>query len=160
MVYAKVIDEMARKQLEDFTVRQLTDKGIPSVAAYSTLTRTHFPTREDFLAYTDSIQVDGLLVYEVEDAEQVAVNQPTVSVGVGVGMYGGYVGASAPIAGGAKVVTVVSMKGKFYARSAEGSQWIINLSGRLDGPTDKLAHSFSKTTVRAMMKDNLFLNKK
>ena len=161
MVYAKVVDEMVRKQLEDFTVKMLSDKGIPAVTAYSTLKRTKFATREDFIAYADTLQVDGLLVYEVEDAEQKAVNKPTVSVGVGVGgMYGGYVGASAPIAGGTKMVTMVSMSGKFYARNYTDSQWLISLSGTLDGSTDKLAYSFAKTTAKAMLKDGLFLPRK
>lgn len=161
MVYAKVADEMARKQLEDFTVKMLSDKGIPAVTAYSTLKRTKFATKEDFIAYADTLGVDGLLVYEVESAEKTAVSQPTVSVGVGVGgMYGGYMGASAPIAGGTKMVTMVSMSGKFYARNYTDSQWLISLSGKLEGPTDKLAYSFAKTTARAMLKDGLFLPRK
>jgi len=161
MVLAQVEDKAAKKQLEDFTVKFLTDKGIQAVAAYSIMKRTKFTSKEDFLTHTDSLGVDGLLVYEVEDAQEVVVNQPTVSVGVGVGgMYGGYMGASAPIAGGAKMVTVVSMSGKFYTRSTTGEQWIIKLSGKLDGPTDKLAHSFAKTTAKAMMKDGLFMSKK
>ena len=157
MILAQVEDKTAKQQLEDFTVKYLTDKGIRAVAAYTTLKRIKFATREDFLAYTDTLGVDGLLVYAVEDAEKVVVNQPTVSVGVGVGgMYGGYVGASAPIAGGAKTVIQVGMSGKFYTRSTEGSQWIISLKGELDGPTDKLAASFAKTTAKAMIKDGLF----
>ena len=161
MVLAQVEDKAAKKQLEDFTVKFLTDKGIQAVAAYLTLKRAKFATREDFLAYTDTLGVDGLLVYAVEDAEKAVVNQPTVSVGVGVGgMYGGYMGASAPIAGGAKMVTVVSMSGKFYTRMTTGEQWIIKLSGKLDGPTDKLAHSFAKATTKAMLKDGLFISKK
>ena len=160
MIYAKITDVAARKQLEDFTAKLLADKGIEAVAAYSTLKRTKFDTREAFLAYTDSISVDAILAFNVEDAQEMTVNQPTVSVGVGVGMYGGYAGASAPIAGGAKMVTVVSMSGKFYTRSTTGEQWIIKLSGKLDGPTDKLAHSFAKTTAKAMLIDGLFLSKK
>jgi hypothetical protein len=160
MVYAKVTEVESRKQLEDFTAKFLADKGIEAVAAYSTLTRTKFETHEAFLAYTDSIRVDGILVFDVEDAQMMPVNQPTVSVGVGVGMYGGYAGASAPIAGGPKMVTLVSLSGKFYTRSATGEQWIIKLSGELDGPTDKLAHSFAKTTAKAMLKDGLFISKK
>jgi hypothetical protein len=160
MVYAKITDVTARRQLEDFTAKFLADKGIDAVAAYSTLTRTKFDTREAFLAYTDSIRVDAILAFNVEDAQQVAVNQPTVSVGVGVGMYGGYAGASAPIAGGMKMVTMVSLSGKFYTRSTTGEQWIIKLSGKLDGPTDKLAHSFAKTTAKALLKDGLFMSKK
>ncbi len=157
MILAKVTDVAARKQLEDYTVQLLKDKGIDAVAAYAHLARTHFPTREAFLAYADSISVDALLVYAVEDAEQVAEQKPTVSVGVGVGMYGGYMGASAPIAGGTQVVTLVSMSGKFYTRNATGVQWLITLSGKLDGPTDKLAYSFARSTTKAMLKEKLFL---
>jgi hypothetical protein len=75
-------------------------------------------------------------------------------------MWGGYMGASAPIAGGTKMVTMVSMSGKFYARSYTDSQWLISLSGKLDGPTDKLAYSFAKATTKAMLKDGLFLGRK
>jgi hypothetical protein len=157
MILAKVTDVEARRQLEDFTVKFLADKGIEAVAAYSNLSRTRFGTREEFLAYADSIRVDALLVFSVEDAKQVVENQPTVSVGVGVGMYGGYVGASAPIAGGMKTVTMVSLSGKFYTRTTSGVQWNISLSGKLDGSTDKLAYSFAKTTSKAMQKDGLFL---
>lgn len=160
MVLAKITDVTARQQLEEFTVKFLTDKGIEAVAAYSDLKQTRFVTREAFLAYADSIRVDALLVFNVEDAEQVAENNPTVSVGVGVGMYGGYMGASAPIAGGTKIVTMVSLSGKFYTRTTTGVQWNISLSGKLDGPADKLAYSFAKTTTRAMMKDGLFESKK
>jgi hypothetical protein len=160
MIYAKISDVAARKQLEDFTAKFLADKGIEAVAAYSTLKRTKFDTRDAFLAYTDSLSVDAILVFNVEDAQKMAVNQPTVSVGVGVGMYGGYAGASAPIAGGQKIVTMVSLSGKFYTRTTSGEQWIINLSGKLDGLTDKLAHSFAKTTAKAMLKEGLFIQKK
>ena len=69
MVLAQVEDRSAKQQLEDFTVKFLTDKGIKAVSAYATLKRTKFATKEDFLAYTDSLGVDGLLVYAVEDAE-------------------------------------------------------------------------------------------
>ena len=160
MILAKITDVAARRQLEDFTVKLLADKGIEAVQAYSNLSKTRFDTREAFLAYADSISVDALLVFTVEDARKMAENKPTVSIGVGVGMYGGYMGASAPISGGTKMVTLVSLSGKFYTRTTEGEQWIITLSGKLDGPTDKLAYSFAKTTARAMVKDGLFLPKK
>lgn len=161
MILARIQDKEARKQLEDMTVTFLADKGIQAVPAYKTLKPIKFPSRDAFLAYCDSIGVDAMLVYTVDDAEQVVKNSPTVSVGVGVGgMYGGYAGASVPIAGGAKVVAQVFMSGNFYTRSNEGSQWIIKLSGTLDGPTDKLAYTFAKSTAKAMLKDGLFISKK
>jgi hypothetical protein len=160
MILAKVTDETARKQLEDFTVKYLRDKGIDAVPAYANLGETRFGTRESFLAFTDSIHVDALLVYSVESAEKVVQNTPTVSVGVGVGMYGGYAGASTPIAGGPKVVALVTVSGKYYTRTTTGAQWIISLKGTLEGSTDKLAHSFAKSTAKAMLKEGLFVQKK
>ena len=160
MVLAKVTDMTARQQLEDFSVKFLADKGIPAIASYANLKQNRFHTREDFLAVIDSLGVDALLAYSVTGAEQVTEQKPTVSVGVGVGMYGGYVGASAPIAGGAKQVTMVDLKATFYTRAAHGEQWFATLSGKLDGPTDKLAYTVSKNTVKAMVKDGLFVTKK
>jgi hypothetical protein len=161
MVYAKVSNDVARRQLEDFTVKFLKDKGIDAITAYGNLTRTKFSSREDFLAYTDTLRVDGLLVFNVEDAEEVVENRPTVSVGVGVGgMYGGYVGASAPIAGGATTVMMVHLSGTWFTRATTGKQWIIELSGKLEGSTDKLAYSVAKTTAKAMLREGLFPAKK
>ncbi len=160
MILAKVSDVTARRQLEDFTATLLNDKGIVAITAYSTIRRTGVISREAFLAIADSLTVDALLVYEVDGAEKRAEQSPTISVGVGVGMYGGYMGASAPIAGGAKVVTVVKVSAYFYNRDSKDEQWSQQLSGTLDGATDKLAYTFAKTTVKAMMKDGLFIKKK
>jgi len=158
MVLAKIKNEAARQQLEDYTVKFLADKGIDAVPAYRNLTRTKFESREAFMAYMDSIDVDGLLVYNVEEAQKVMEQKPTVSIGVGVGgMYGGYMGASVPVSGGANMVVILSMSGKFYTRWTTGAQWIISLSGKYDGQTDKISYSFAKTTAKAMLKEGLFL---
>jgi hypothetical protein len=160
MVLAKVTDVTARRQIEDFTVKFLGDKGIQAVQAYSGLKKTKFATREEFLAYADSIEVDALLVYTVESTGQVTETKPTISVGVGVGMYHGFVGASAPIAGGTQVVTTINMKATFYTRKGQGEQWIATMSGKLEGQTDKLAYTLSRNTVKSMVKDGLFLSGK
>lgn len=159
MVLAKISDDKARKQLEDFTVKFLTDKGIVAIPAYSNINRTSVASREEFLVIADSLQVDALLVYSVNGAEKFVENTPTVSVGVGVGMYGGYAGASVPIAGGAKMVTLVKLSVYFYNRASLDEQWAQQLSGTLDGNTDKLAYTFAKSTVKAMFKDGLFIKK-
>ena len=104
--------------------------------------------------------VIALLVYSVNGAERQVENTPTVSVGVGVGMYGGYAGASVPIAGGAKMVTVVKLTVDFYNRASKDEQWSMQLSGKLDNGTDKLAYTFAKATVKAMVKDGMFVAKK
>jgi hypothetical protein len=160
MVLAKISDAVARKQLEDFTVKFLTDKGIVAIPAYANIKQTGGMSREAFLVLADSLQVDALLAYSVNGAENQAVSTPTVSVGVGVGMYGGYAGASVPISGGTKMVTVVKLSVYFYNRASTDEQWAQQLSGTLDDGTDKLAYSFAKTTVKAMMKDGLFVRKK
>jgi hypothetical protein len=160
MVLARVSEQVARKQLEDYTVKFLNDKGVVAIPAYANISKTEGVSREEFLVIADSLQVDALLVYSVNGAEKVIENKPTVSVGVGVGMYGGYAGASVPIAGGAKMVMVVKMSVYFYNRASTDEQWALQLSGTLDNETDKLAYSFAKTTVKAMFKDGMFVKKK
>ena len=160
MVLAKVSDPVARKQLEDFTVKFLKDKGVVAIPAYSNVKKTDGVTREEFLATADSLQVDALLVYSVNGASERTEAKSTVSVGVGVGGYYGYAGASVPITAKTKTVTDVKMSVYFYNRASVDEQWAEQLSGTLEGSTDELAYSFAKTTVKAMMKDGLFITKK
>lgn len=161
MVYAKILDVTARRLLEDNTVKFLNDKGITAINTYSNIKKTEGLNREKFLHIADSLQVDALLVYSVNGAEQQVENTPTVSVGVGVGgMYGGYAGASVPISGGAKVVTVVKLTVDFYNRASTDEQWSEQLSGKMDDGIDKLAYTFAKTTVKAMFNDKMFVKKK
>ncbi len=160
MVLAKITDVVARKQLEDFTVKLLTDKGIVAIPAYANVKKTDGVSREAFLVIADSLQVDALLVYSVNGTEKRVKNTPSLSVGVGVGMYGGYAGASVPISGGAKMVTLVKLSAYFYNRASKDEQWAQPLSGTLEGGTDKLAYTFARTTVKAMMKDGMFITKK
>ncbi|MEI7724405.1 MAG: hypothetical protein WCK09_04825 [Bacteroidota bacterium] len=160
MVLAKISDVLAKKQLEDFTVKFLTDKGIDAIPAYANVKKTDGVSREQFLIIADSLKVDALLVYSVNGAEKQVESKPTVSVGVGVGGYGGYAGASVPISGGTKLVTVVKLSVYFYNRASTDEQWAGQLSGTLDGNTDKLAYTFAKTTVKALIKDGMFVTKK
>lgn len=160
MVLARVTDVAARRQLEDYTVKLLMDKGVVAIPAYANVKQTSVASREAFLAIADSLEVDALLVYTVNGAEKRVQNTSTVSVGVGVGMYGGYAGASVPISGGTKVVMDVKLSGYFYNRASTDEQWMIQLSGTLDKGTDKLAYTLAKTTVKSMFKDGLFVVKK
>ena len=160
MVLAKVSNTLVRQQLEDFTVKFLTEKGIDAIPAYPNVKPANVASREAFLVLADSLKVDALLVYEVNGAEKRMENTSNVSVGVGVGMYGGYAGASVPISGGTKMVADVKMSTYFYNRASTDEQWANDLSGTLDGDTDKLAYTFAKTTVKAMMNDGLFIKKK
>jgi hypothetical protein len=159
MVLARITDVAAKKQLEDFSVKYLNDKGVVAIPAYATIQQSNVMSREAFLAIADSLQVDAMLVYSVNGAEQMVESSPTVSVGVGVGMYGGYAGASVPIAGGAKMVTVVKLSVYFYNRASTDEQWAWQLSGSLEDGTEKLAYTFAKSTVKAMIKDGMFLKK-
>ncbi len=159
MVLARITDVAAKKQLEDFSVKYLNDKGVVAIPAYATIQQSNVMTREAFLAIADSLQVDAMLVYSVNGAEQMVTSSPTLSVGVGVGMYGGYAGASVPIAGGAKMVTVVKLSVYFYNRASTDEQWAWQLSGSLEDGTEKLAYTFAKSTVKAMIKDGMFLKK-
>jgi hypothetical protein len=160
MVLAKVTDVTARHQLEDFTVKYLRDKGIDAIPAYSNVKQTHVASREAFLVIADSLQVDALLLYEVNGAQKHAETTSTVSVGVGVGMYGAYTETSVPISTNTKMVAVVKMSTYFYNRASTDEQWANDLTGTLDGDTGKLANTFAKTTVKAMFRDGLFITKK
>ena len=160
MVLARVTETAARKQLEDYTVKLLNDKGITAITAYANVKQTDGISREAFMVIADSLQVDALLVYSVNGAEKQVEHTPTVSVGVGVGMYGGYAGASVPIAGGAKMVLLVKMTVDFLNRASKDEQWSMQLSGKLDGATDKLAYTFAKSTVKTLLKDGMFVRNK
>jgi hypothetical protein len=160
MVLARISDAVARKQLEDFTVKLLNDKGIVAIPAYANIKLSRATSREAFLAIADSLEVDALVTYSVNGAEQQVARTSTVSVGVGVGMYGSYAGASVPISGGTKTVTAVKLSVYFYNRASVDEQWAQQLSGTFDKETDKLAYTFAKTTVKAMIKDGLFIMKK
>lgn len=161
MVMAKVHEVTARRLLEDNTVNFLKEKGVVAIPAYSNPMVKDGLTREQFLVIADSMQVDALLVYSVNGAEKIIDNSgPTVSVGVGVGMYGGYASASVPISGGAKTVTQVKLSVYFYNRASLDEQWAMQLSGMLDDGIDKLAYSFARTTVKALNKDGMFLKLK
>jgi hypothetical protein len=160
MVLAKVSDAAARKQLEDYTVKLLSNKGIVAIPAYSNVKKTDGVSREAFLVTADSLQVDALLVYSVNGTEKYAKTTSTVSVGVGVGGYNGYAGASVPISGNTKMVTGVKMSVYFYNRASVDEQWAQQLSGTVEDGTDKLAYSFAKTTVKALIKDGMFIMKK
>jgi len=159
MVLAKISDMSARQQLEDRTVKLLNDKGIAAMAAYSSIKPSRATSREAFLAIADSLRVDALVVYSVNGAEKQVQQTATLSVGVGVGMYGGFAGTSVPIAGGAKMVTFVKLTVDFFNRASKDEQWSMQLGGSLADGTDKLAYTLAKTTVKAMIKDKLFVLK-
>jgi hypothetical protein len=160
MILAKVLDTQAKKQLEDYTAKFLKDKGIVAIPAYSNVTKTDGVSREAFLKIADSLQVDALLVYEVNGAQKHTEVTSTVSVGVGVGGYGGYAATSVPISANTKQVTVVKMSVYFYNRASVDEQWAKELSGSTADGTDKLAFTFAKATVKDMINDGLFVKKK
>jgi hypothetical protein len=160
MVLARLNEGAARRQLEDFTVKFMNDKGIVAIPAYANLKKTDGMSREEFLVIADSLQVDALLVYSLNGAVKRAETTGTVSVGVGVGMYGGYASTSVPVATNTKWVADVKLSVYFYNRASLDEQWAWQLSGTVDGSTDKLAYEFAKNTVKAMIKDGMFLPKK
>ena len=158
LVLAKISDVIAKKQVEDYTVKFLTNLGVATIPGYSTIRDRSFDSREEFLAFVDSLGVDALLVYTIEDIEKTTELVPSVNVGFSVsGMWGGFLGASTPISGGPKVVTQIIGKGSFYVRNHDTEQWLIRLVGNLDESTSKLAYIFAKSTVKAMKKDKLFI---
>ncbi len=159
MVLAQLSNFTARRQLEDFTVKYLNDKGIVAIPAYSNMKQTDGISREQFMVIADSLQVDALLVYSLNGAVKRTEVTGTVSVGVGVGMYGGYAAASVPVSASTKQVADVKLSVYFYNRASLDEQWAWQLAGTLDGNTDKLANTFAKSTVKTMLNDGMFVKK-
>jgi hypothetical protein len=161
VVLAKTSDELAKRQIEDATVKLLNDKGISAIPAYSNITAEDLATEDALIAKADILEVDALIVYTITGQDTKIKNSPSVSMGVGVpirmGIFGGFLGGSVPIAGGAKAVSIVNANASFYNRSSKSMQWSYPLSGKLKKGTSKLAADFAKTTVNAMESDALFI---
>jgi hypothetical protein len=160
IVLAKTSDELAKRQIEDATVKLLNDKGISAIPAYSNITAEDLATEDALIAKADILEVDALIVYTITGQDTKIKNSPSVSMGVGVpirmGIFGGFLGGSVPIAGGAKAVSIVNANASFYNRSSKSMQWSHPLSSKLKKGTNKLAADFAKTTVNAMQNDALF----
>jgi len=161
MVLAKTTDELIKRQIEDATVKLLNEKGIEGIPAYSNIVDADSSNEEVFIAKADALGVDALLVYNVISNDTQYKNTPSVNASLGVpvrvGIFGGFLGTNVPIAGGAKTVKTVKAKASFYNRSSKSMQWSFPLSGKLKNDNAKLANSFAKNTVNAMIKDNLFV---
>ena len=160
MVLAKTSDALAKRQIEDATVKLLIEKGIAAIPAYSNIVEADIASEETFVAKAETLELDGLIVYTITGNNTEYKNTLSVNASVGVpvrlGIFGGFIGTSVPIAGGAKSVSIVNANASFYNRSSNAIQWSTPLSGKLKNGADKLAASFAKTTVSAMLKDGLF----
>jgi hypothetical protein len=161
MVLAKTTDELIKRQIEDATVKLLKEKGIEALPSYSNIVGADLATEETLIAKADALAVDALLVYNVTSNDTEYKNTPSVNASVGipvrVGIFGGFLGTNVPIAGGAKTVKTVKVTASFYNRFSKSMQWSFPLSGKLKSDNNKLANTFAKNTVSAMIKDNLFM---
>ncbi len=161
MVMAKVSDDHARRRLEDATVKLLNEKGITAIPAYSNITEADLAAEDVFMQKADVLEVDAVVVYTVTGSGTEYKNTPSVNAYVGVpvriGIFRASIGGNVPLAGGAKTVMVVNAVAGFYNRSSKDLLWSVPLSGKLKKDTGKLATDFAKTTVNALLKDNIFL---
>ena len=161
IVLAKTSDELARRQIEDATVKLLNDKGIAAIPAYANITAADIASEAALIAKADALEADALLVYSITGQEAKIKNTPAVNMSVGVpvriGIFGGFLGGNIPIAGGAKAVNTIKANAAFYNRHSKTMQWSLGLSGKLKTGTEKLADAFAKTTVSALLKDQLFI---
>lgn len=161
LVLAKVSDEYSKRQLEDMTVKQLKEKGIIAIPAYSKLNDTDMENETTFMSKMDDLEVDAAIIYSVKGSETIYKNTPSVGVSVGVpvkvGIFRGSIGTHVPLAGGTKSNRIVNLNAAFYNRSSKDMVWSLPLSGKLKSDTSKLASNFAKTTVNGIMKDQLFV---
>jgi hypothetical protein len=161
IVMAKISDDLARRQLEDATVKLLNEKGIAAVPAYSTITEADLASEAAFMQKADALQADAMIVFNITGRGTEYKNKPSVDAYVGVpvriGIFRASIGGNVPLAGGTKAVTVVNATAGFYNRSSKDLLWSTPLSGKLKKDTDKLAAAFAKATVNALLKDGIFL---
>ena len=161
IVLAKISDDLAKRQVEDATVKLLAEKGITAIPAYSNITEEDLASEDALIKKADSLQADALVVYTITGQNTDYKSTPSVNMTVGVpvraGIFRGFLGTNVPIAGGAKTVKTVNANASFYNRSSKDKQWSYQLSGRLKSSTDKLAASFAKTTVNALLRDDIFI---
>lgn len=161
LVLAKTSDDLAKRQIEDATVKMLAEKGIVALSAYSNIKEADLANENALIKKADELEVDALIVYTVTGSNTSYKNTPSVNMIVGVpirmGIFEGFLGGNVPIAGGTKTVNIVSCKASFYNRSSKSMLWSHPLSGKLKKGTAKLAADFAKTTVKAMFESDLFI---
>lgn len=161
IVLAKTSNELAKRQIEDAAVKVLKEKGIEAIPAYATITAADLVSEQALIDKADGLGVDALLVYTVTGNNSQYKNKPSVNASLGVpvrvGIFRGFLGGNVPLAGGSKTVKTVQITASFYNRTSKLIQWSFPLSGVLKNDTNKLANSFAKSTVNAMIKDKLFL---
>lgn len=161
IVLAKLSDDIARRQFEDATVKALQAKGIEAIPAYSNITAADLASEEALIAKADTLEADALLVYNITGKDAVYTNTPSVGVSVGVpvkiGIFRGFIGSNLPLAGGTKATPVINATATFYNRSSKDMQWSCPLTGKQKKGNDKLAQDFANTTIKAMLKDRLFV---
>lgn len=161
IVMAKISDDLARRQLEDATVKQLNEKGITAIPAYSNITEADLASEDAFMQKADALEADAVIVFNITGAGTEYKNKPSVDAYVGVpvriGIFRASIGGNVPLAGGTKAVTVVNATAGFYNRSSKDLLWSTQLSGKLKKDTGKLAADFAKATTNALLKDGIFL---
>jgi hypothetical protein len=160
VVMAKTTDELAKRQIEDATVTALAEKGITAIPAYNNLKPADIATEAALIAKADELEVDALLTYTVVGKESKIKNKASVNASVGVpiklGIFRGAIGGNVPLAGGAKTESIIVINAGFYNRSSSSLQWSFGVEGTQKNGTQKLANTFAKKTVAAMVKDKLF----
>lgn len=161
LVLAKTTDDLAKRQIEDATVKFLGEQGIVAIVAYSNIVDADLVSEEAFLIKADALEIDALLVYKVIATNTEYKNGPALNASVGipvrVGIFGGFLGTNVPLAGGAKTVNTVKVTASFYNRASKAMQWSFPLSAKLKKSTDKIAIDFAKITTNSMLKDHLFV---
>jgi hypothetical protein len=161
MVRAKFSDELQKRKIEDATVKLLQDNGIAAIPSYSNLTDQDLLSLENFMAKADALEIDALVVYAITGENTEYKSTPNLNMNVGIpvhlGIFRGALGTNLPIAGGTKTIKIITANANFFNRSSKDLQWSFPLKVKVKGDMDHLAASFAKTTINAMLKDQLFV---
>ena len=161
LVIAKIQDPISKRQLEDATSLKLNSKGIPAVAEYSVIPAADTLSDEGFNRAADSLKIDGLLVFDISPPGKVITRKPTISLGIGIpfrlGIFGGAIGTSVPLAGGTNLNPFISGTASFYNRSSKDMQWSNPFGGSPENGTKVLYDKVARVTIREMFRDQIFI---
>jgi hypothetical protein len=157
LVLAQVTEEVIKRSLEDAVVAELKKKKLDAIPAYASLSQADLASPDALRARAEELGVDAGIVFKSMGVDSKVEATPSVSVGVGLGgygggMFGGFIGASKPIGGGTKTVHTAAVKVESYTIDAEGPRWIGTYAVQLGEDVQRDAKELASATVKQLKK--------
>jgi len=161
LVLAKISDDVAKRSLEDAVVAGLKQKGIEAIPAYTSITEADLVSVEAIRKKAEELGVSAGIAYTVTDQGEQVVQKPHASVSIGIGGYGGggfggFLGTSVPLGGGATTVHYYEVKGELLLLETQGPQWIGTYSTDVAAGAQNEAAAVASLTIKGIKKAGFF----